>query len=113
MKRNIFNSEHYYWGSHCEGWHLVKSDNLSVIQEKMLPHTYEEKHYHEKAQQFFYILKGVATFEIDGEMISVNAGEGLSILPGVVHRIFNDTTNDLQFLVISQPTSRGDRHNAK
>lgn len=112
MKKNIFNSDHYYWGSHCEGWHLVKSENLSVIKEKMLPHTNEEKHYHEKSQQFFYILTGVATFELNGEMISISAGEGLQVEPGIFHRIFNDTNNDLYFLVISQPTTKGDRHNA-
>lgn len=112
MKKNIFNSDHYYWGSHCEGWHLVETDELSVIKEKMLPHTSEKKHYHEKAQHFFYILTGVATFEINGEIISVIAGEGLHVEPGVVHFIFNDTNNDLLFLVTSQPSTKGDRHNA-
>jgi hypothetical protein len=27
------NAEHYRWGDDCDGWHLVKSDDLSVIEE--------------------------------------------------------------------------------
>ncbi|MBI5217716.1 MAG: cupin domain-containing protein [Bacteroidia bacterium] len=112
MKKNIFNTEHYYWGSTCEGWHLVKSKDLSVIQEKMPPRKTEEKHYHEHSQQFFYILSGVAKFEINGEIITVSAGEGIHVEPKIEHRILNETNNDLHFLVISQPTTKGDRHNA-
>ncbi|PKF76460.1 cupin domain-containing protein, partial [Vibrio sp. vnigr-6D03] len=29
------NAEHYVWGERCDGWHLVKSTSLSVIQEKV------------------------------------------------------------------------------
>ena len=29
------NAEHYRWGPHCDGWHLLKSETLSVIQQRM------------------------------------------------------------------------------
>ena len=32
--RDINNTEHYNWGEACDGWHLLKTDSLSVIQEK-------------------------------------------------------------------------------
>jgi hypothetical protein len=51
--KNTDNSEHYIWGENCDGWHLLKSDSLSVIQEKMPPGTKESLHFHSKAQQFF------------------------------------------------------------
>jgi hypothetical protein len=35
MIKSTENSEHYQWGNLCDGWHLLKSDTLSVIQEKM------------------------------------------------------------------------------
>jgi hypothetical protein len=28
---------HYAWGAKCDGWHLVRSADLSVIQERMPP----------------------------------------------------------------------------
>ena len=68
MIRSIQNAEHYKWGQNCDGWHLLKSNDLSVIQENMPPQTAEVLHYHEKTQQVFYILSGIASFEIDGEI---------------------------------------------
>lgn len=108
---SIQNSEHYIWGNNCDGWHLLKTDSLSVIQEKMPPNTSEALHFHAKSQQFFYILKGVATFEVDDEVIRVMSNQGLHIKPNTHHRIFNKEEFDLEFLVISEPKSHGDRIN--
>ncbi|MEX0291289.1 MAG: cupin domain-containing protein [Flavobacteriaceae bacterium] len=109
MKKNLKNSEHYSWGDRCSGWHLVKSKALSVIEEMMPPNTKEAKHYHTNAQQFFYILQGEATFEIKKDTFKVSEREGIHINPKVVHQIKNETQTNLEFLVISQPTSKGDR----
>ena len=49
------NAEHYTWGEDCDGWHLVREPALSVIEESMPPGAQEVRHYHEKAQQFFYV----------------------------------------------------------
>ena len=71
----------------------------------------EQLHYHAKAQQFFFILKGIASFEIEGEMIEVHAQEGLHIKAGLKHRILNNTSSDLEFILSSQPSTAGDRIN--
>lgn len=110
MIKKLSNSEHYYWGGNCEGWHLVKTPDLSIIQERMPAGTAEKRHFHKIAQQFFFILAGTATFEVEEEIISVSAQSGLHILPGQQHRILNQTSEDLLFTVTSQPTSRGDRY---
>lgn len=72
--------------------------------------TQETKHYHEHAQQFFRILRGTATFEIAGKEIEIMSGEGIHIPPKTKHRIRNDQSKNLEFLVISEPTTRGDRY---
>jgi len=36
-------------------------------------------HYHEKAQQFFFILRGIATFEVEEKSFTVQGGEGFHI----------------------------------
>jgi mannose-6-phosphate isomerase-like protein (cupin superfamily) len=105
------NAEHYIWGNECDGWHLLKSDSLSVIQERMPSGTGEQLHYHERAQQVFYILSGMATFEVDGELKAVNPGESIHIKPLTKHRIINNGSEDLHFLVISEPKAHGDRIN--
>lgn len=106
------NTKHYFWGEKCSGWHFVQSQDLHIIEELMPPNTSETKHYHNIAQQFFYILKGVATFEIEAETYEIKEREGVHILPNIRHQIKNITNQNLEFLVISQPTTRGDRiHN--
>jgi len=111
MITSVNNAEYYTWGQQCDGWHLLKSDSLSVIQEHMPPGTNEQLHYHEKAQQVFYILSGTATFEIDGELKTVNANQSIHITKGKKHRILNNADADLHFLVISEPKAHGDRVN--
>jgi mannose-6-phosphate isomerase-like protein (cupin superfamily) len=100
---------HYTWGDGCDGWHLVRQPELSVIEERMPPHTSEVRHYHNAAQQFFYILAGEAVMEMNGETITMARGDGLHIPAGTPHRIRNDSGADVRFLVISQPPSHGDR----
>ncbi len=106
------NSEHYTWGDDCSGWHLVKSKNLSIIEEHMPSKTQEKKHYHKKAAQFFRILKGTATFEIEDDLIKIREGAGIYIPKNTLHKIRNDTAHSLKFLVISAPTTQGDRYNS-
>src|SRR3954447_18084971 len=100
---------HYLWGDNCDGWHLVKNESLSVIEEQMPPGTAEASHHHLKAQQFFYILAGRAEMEIGDTLLVLGAGEGVHIAPETVHRIRNGSDEPLRFLVISQPPSHGDR----
>lgn len=109
MKKTKENSEHYFWGEKCSGWHLVKSDGLSVIQEIMPAKTEEVRHYHSVSQQFFFILKGKAIFAIENGIILVSQGEGIHIKPNINHQIKNKTDKDLEFLVISQPSTQEDR----
>jgi mannose-6-phosphate isomerase-like protein (cupin superfamily) len=102
-------AEHYSWGDGCDGWYLVKHEKLSVIEEQMPAGTSEVLHYHGRAQQFFFVLSGEAVMEVEGCEIQLVAREGLRILPGVPHRIRNESKEPVQFLVVSQPPSHGDR----
>lgn len=109
MKISKNNAEHYFWGDSCDGWQLVKSQDLSVIHEKMPPNTAELRHYHENAKQFFFILKGQASIELDGEIVFLNEHEGIEIAPKTPHKMMNKCNTEIEFIVISAPTSKGDR----
>jgi mannose-6-phosphate isomerase-like protein (cupin superfamily) len=102
-------AEHYLWGDECDGWHFLRSADLSVIEERMPPGTAEQRHLHEKAQQLFYVLSGELTLEIEGDFFTLSPGEAIQVLPGIPHRVFNNSSTDTRFLVISQPPSHGDR----
>ena len=103
------NAEHYRWGVDCDAWYLVKDKQFTVIEEFMPPGAAEIRHYHERAQQFFYILTGEVLMEVDGENILIPAGSGIRILPGMRHQVRNPSSDAVRFLVISNPPSRGDR----
>jgi mannose-6-phosphate isomerase-like protein (cupin superfamily) len=111
------NTEQYAWGENslgqrCRGWRLVRDANLSVIEEAMPPGAAEQIHRHHLAQQFFYILAGEAVMEFADKKVAIREGQGVSVDPGVPHRISNLSNSDVRFLVISQPsTSNGDREN--
>ena len=102
---------HYKWGNDCDGWVLVDTENLSVKQERMPAQTSEVLHYHEKAQQFFFILKGIATFEVEEKSCTVQSGEGFHIEASKKHRIINNTAEDFEFILSSQPSTNNDRFN--
>jgi mannose-6-phosphate isomerase-like protein (cupin superfamily) len=102
-------AEHYIWRDICDGWHLIKNEQLSVIHESMPPETSEVRHYHHKARQFFFVLEGVATLEVNGEFVQLNQHEGIEIAPLIPHQMFNHSHEPIAFLVISQPNSRDDR----
>lgn len=102
-------AEHYVWGNGCDGWHLLKRDDLSVIQERVPPREQEQRHYHNAARQFFYILQGEAVLEVGGNLVVLQAQEGMEVPPGVPHQFRNQSDQDVVFLVISAPKSHGDR----
>lgn len=99
----------YEWGAGCRAWALVDTDTLSIKQELMPAGAAETIHLHRKSRQFFYILEGDATMELEDAVHLVRSGEGLEIPPGKQHRIMNQGTVDLEFLVISEPATRADR----
>ncbi|SRR5581483_7942652 len=107
------NAEHYRWGVDCDAWHLVRDKNLAVIEELMPPGAAEVRHYHQHAQQFFYVLEGEILMEVEGENTLVQAGHGIRIMPGTRHQVRNPSSGAVRFLVISQPPSRGDRFDSE
>jgi mannose-6-phosphate isomerase-like protein (cupin superfamily) len=102
-------AEHYRWGDVCDGWHLVASPELSVIEERVPPGAGEVRHLHRRARQLFYVLEGSAALEIEGIPVEVGARQAVEIPPGAAHRLRNAGEVELVFLVVSAPPSHGDR----
>jgi quercetin dioxygenase-like cupin family protein len=103
------NAEHYTWGAVCDGWHLVRQPDLSVIEERMPPGASEVRHHHVHSRQFFYCLNGELTLEVEQHEYTLRPGYGIEILPGQRHQVINRSHADAGMLVISQPPSHGDR----
>ncbi|HZR57413.1 MAG TPA: cupin domain-containing protein [Terriglobales bacterium] len=106
-------AQHYVWGGGCDGWRLVQTPTLSVIEERMPPGTEEVRHYHRESNQFFYVLKGILSVEVEGREFELTVGQGVQIPPKTPHQLWNRHSVDAEFLVISNPPSHGDRITAE
>jgi mannose-6-phosphate isomerase-like protein (cupin superfamily) len=109
---SIQSAEHYNWGAGCDGWHLVKTPELSVIEELMPAGTSEARHAHVHARQFFYVLEGELTMEVEYHDFVLRKGEGIEVSPGQHHQAQNKSASPLRIMVTSQPPSHGDRIDA-
>jgi mannose-6-phosphate isomerase-like protein (cupin superfamily) len=106
-------AEHYPWGDRCDGWFLLKSAGLHVIEERMPPGTSEKRHYHDRAEQLFYVLSGELTMKFAGDSVKVRAREALRVPAREAHQAANESDAPVEFLVISFPPSHGDRTNVE
>lgn len=110
---SIADAEHYTWGNNCDGWFLVRTSELNIIEELMPSGSSETRHHHVHARQFFFVLEGELTMEIEHHEFIVRAGEGIEIAPGQAHQAMNRSTSQLRIMVTSQPPSHGDRIDEK
>lgn len=108
---DIHSGTHYTWGAASQGWHLLNSPELSVIQEQVPPGDRERRHFHSNARQFFYVIQGEAVLDVDGSRFELRSGQGLEIPPGTPHQFMNESAAVVTFLVVSSPHSHGDRTN--
>ena len=53
------------------------------------------KHSHSKRNENYSVVKGVLSVELSDGIHEIHAGESINILPQTLHRIFNDTSEDV------------------
>jgi mannose-6-phosphate isomerase-like protein (cupin superfamily) len=107
--KNTATAEHYLWGEGCDGWRHLNGSDLSVIQERMGPGAGEPLHLHRSARQLFFVLSGTLRIDLNGIPHTLGEHDSLEVPPQVPHRVENSGGVDVHFLVVSCPTSRGDR----
>jgi mannose-6-phosphate isomerase-like protein (cupin superfamily) len=61
------------------------------------------------ARQFFFVLSGIATLEVDGKHEVLHAHQGVEVPPGVPHQMFNGSGHDIEFIVTPHPPMCDDR----
>jgi mannose-6-phosphate isomerase-like protein (cupin superfamily) len=49
--------------------------------------------------------------ELEDRAIHCHAGQGVPVPPGIVHRFVNPGNQEVVFLVVSSPSTAGDRMN--
>jgi len=60
-------------------------------------------HRHSREDEFFYVLEGVITFEIDGQRIETKAGDSAYAARGTAHAYQNFAAETAKMLVMTTP----------
>ncbi len=76
--------------------------------EPALEWRHERLHVHRLREEYYFVLNGSLTFEVDGSTISVNAGQILGVRPGAVHKVIGGP-GPVDILFVRVPGGRGDK----
>ena len=63
---------------------------------------------HQKRQEHWFIVSGVATVTLDGQVFTKLPGETVDVGVGILHRIGNEGTEELVFVEIQTGTYFGE-----
>ncbi len=80
---------------------LISEKDSTLLAISHLTISNARKHYHEKTTEFYYVLKGKGSLEIDERLIALEEGMLVKIDPGVAHRALS--SKNLEVLVIMSP----------
>jgi mannose-6-phosphate isomerase-like protein (cupin superfamily) len=75
--------------------------NQSLAEATVPSGTSTQRHYHRASEEFYFILEGSGTMEVDGSRREITPGDAILIPPGAHHQISASTT--LRFLCCCAP----------
>ena len=75
--------------------------NQSLAEARVPAGVATQRHFHRASEEFYFILSGAGTMEIDVEKRTVGPGDAIVIPPGTWHHITADS--DLRFLCCCSP----------
>ncbi len=77
--------------------------NQSLVEAKVAPGKITEEHFHIRAEEIYYILRGRGRVWVENESRGVKAGDGIAIPSGKKHKIENTGRGNLVFLCYCAP----------
>ena len=90
------------------GVHAGSVYSQSIAEITIPPGGTAEPHFHKKTEESYLILSGLATIQIQGELLSLTAGEAVLIEPGDIHQIKNNGEENLVFIAVCVPAWQPD-----
>ena len=75
--------------------------NQSLAEASLPTGNATDRHYHKISEEFYFVLEGIGTMEIDGESQKISPGDAVLIPAGTWHQITAST--QLRFLCCCSP----------
>lgn len=81
----------------------ASTKNLDFRVSLYKPHAEVETHVHEHAEHVYFVISGRGLLTLDDESRVIKQNDTIFISPGVVHRLVNNGTSDLIFVLATSP----------
>jgi mannose-6-phosphate isomerase-like protein (cupin superfamily) len=79
------------------------SEKLGARMWRMPPMSANTLHKHIRAEEFYFVLEGTGRIRIGEETLTVPRYGGVHVMPEQLRQVFNDTENDVLWLIIGAP----------
>ena len=79
------------------------SENLGARLWKYPPKSAGTLHKHPRAEEFYFVIEGTGRMRIGEETITVPKHGGVLVAPKVLRQVFNDTNEEVLWLIIGAP----------
>jgi quercetin dioxygenase-like cupin family protein len=84
-------------------WRIARTDEVDVLYGMLAPGVRTGPHKHPDTMHYTCILEGQAKVWIEGEMVTLNAGDTLNIPRGALHNFGSANGGDLWFVDMTTP----------
>jgi mannose-6-phosphate isomerase-like protein (cupin superfamily) len=77
--------------------------NQSLAEARLPVGASTQEHFHPRAEEIYYITRGVGKIRIENETRKVKVGDAIAIPPGQKHKLWNTGTQTLRLLCCCAP----------
>lgn len=77
--------------------------NQSLAEARLAPGMSTDEHFHPLTEEIYYVLEGQGRLRVEDEECEVGHGDGIAILPGHRHKMWNTGGSPLVFLCCCSP----------
>ena len=81
----------------------TKSKILSARLWRLPPKSANTLHKHPRAEEFYFVIEGVGRIRVGDSTLTVPKHGGVLVGPTQLRQVFNDTDNDVLWLIIGAP----------
>jgi mannose-6-phosphate isomerase-like protein (cupin superfamily) len=81
----------------------TKSETLGARLWRLPPRSANTLHKHIRAEEFYFVLEGVGRMRVGEQTLTVPKYGGVLVGPGELRQVFNDTENEVLWLIVGAP----------
>src|ERR1043166_3222487 len=81
----------------------TKSEILGARLWRLPPRSANTLHKHVRSEEFYFVVEGVGRIRVGDDSLTVPTHGGVLVGPNELRQVFNDTPNDVLWLIVGAP----------